>query len=106
MTSPLLTLFVFVLSSACALGQATRPADAPATPARGRGGPGVEASVVRGVLSPEVSADHRITFRLRAPNAKKVQVQGDFTIHMAALLDMTKDDNGIWSCTTEPLKPS
>jgi len=56
----------------------------------------------RGVLSPEVTADRRIIFRLQAPNAKLVQVQGDFT---AKTNDMTKDDNGVWSYTSEPLKP-
>ena len=38
---------------------------------RGRG-PGVEASVVTNVRSPEVNADNTITFRLPAPNAQKV----------------------------------
>ena len=56
----------------------------------------------RGVLSPEVTADRRIILRLQAPNAKSVQVQGDFT---AKTDDMTKDDNGVWSYTSEPLKP-
>jgi hypothetical protein len=71
--------------------QAATTAQAPqATPAPaaspggfGRGGPGnVEASVVRGVISPEVSADHRVTFRLQAPNAHQAQLQGDFTIRL------------------------
>ena len=57
----------------------------------------------RGVLSPEVTADRRITLRLQAPNAKSVQVQGDFT---AKAHDLTRDDKGVWSFTSEPLKPS
>jgi enterochelin esterase family protein len=56
----------------------------------------------RGVLSPEVTADRRIILRLQAPNAKAVQVQGDFT---AKTHDMTRDDKGVWSYTSEPLKP-
>ena len=56
----------------------------------------------RGPLSPEVTADRRIVLRLQAPNAKAVQVQGDFT---AKTHDMTKDDKGVWSYTSEPLKP-
>jgi enterochelin esterase-like enzyme len=56
----------------------------------------------RGVLSPEVTADRRIILRLQAPNARSVQVQGDFTAKTA---DMAKDDNGVWSYTSEPLKP-
>jgi enterochelin esterase family protein len=57
----------------------------------------------RKVLSPEVSADRRITFRLHAPNAKAVQVLGDFS---AKAHDLTRDDKGVWAFTTEPLKPS
>jgi enterochelin esterase-like enzyme len=60
-------------------------------------------NVGRSVISPEVSADHKITFRLQAPNAKTVQVAGDFS---GDTFDMKKDDNGVWSYTTEALKPS
>ena len=55
-----------------------------------------------GPLSPEVTTERRVVFRLQAPNAKAVQVQGDFT---AKAHDMTKDDKGVWSFTSEPLKP-
>lgn len=93
-------VFLTITSSPNARAQTTQPS----APGRGRG---VEDSVTRGgVISPQVSDDHRITFRLRAPNARQVQVRGDFTIHMSTLLDMTKDENGVWSYTTEPLKPS
>jgi enterochelin esterase family protein len=54
------------------------------------------------VNSPEVLADHRVTFRLRAPNAKEV---GVLTDGMAKPLAMQKDADGIWSATTEPLAP-
>ena len=33
-------------------------------------------------------------------------MRGDFTIHVSAIIGMTKDDKGVWSYTTEPLKPS
>src|SRR4051812_37916863 len=55
-----------------------------------------------GAVSPQVSTDRKVTFRLKAPNAKAVQVQGDFT---KKTLDMTKDDKGVWSVTSEALKP-
>jgi enterochelin esterase-like enzyme len=67
---------------------------APATAGRG-GGRGAAA-----VTSPEISADRRVTFRLRAPNAREVSVTG-----LAAPLPMRKDDQGVWSATTEPLAP-
>src|SRR5437899_2875577 len=54
------------------------------------------------VVSPEVLADHRVTFRLRAPNAKEVSVQIDGA---GKSLAMQKDAEGIWSATSEPLAP-
>jgi enterochelin esterase family protein len=79
---------------------------------RGRGGPGVEASVVTAVRSPEVNADNTITFRLQAPGAKKVRVYtdmpklGDTPVNGSAGFDMTRDANGVWSFTTPKLLPS
>lgn len=32
------------------------------------------------VVSPEVNANHTVTFRLKAPNAQKVQITGDFQL--------------------------
>jgi len=54
------------------------------------------------VVSPEVLADHRVTFRLRAPNAKEVSVEID---GVGKPLAMQKDGEGIWSATSEPLAP-
>ncbi len=54
------------------------------------------------LVSPELSADGRVTFRLLAASAKDVKVAGDFT---AKPLPMTKDQSGVWSYTTSPLKP-
>lgn len=52
------------------------------------------------IHSPEISADGKVTFRLRAPNAKAVNVTG-----MGQPLAMQKDEQGIWSATTEALQP-
>ena len=52
------------------------------------------------VRSPEVSTDRRVTFRLRAPNAKEVTVTGGI-----GRLAMQKNEQGVWSVTTEPLTP-
>ncbi|HET7107019.1 MAG TPA: alpha/beta hydrolase-fold protein [Candidatus Acidoferrum sp.] len=54
------------------------------------------------VTSPEVLGDHRVTFRLRAPNAKEVSVDIDGAGKPFA---MQKDAEGIWSATSEPLAP-
>ena len=54
------------------------------------------------LVSPEVHADHRVTFRFRGPNVKEVLVSIDGT---AKPLAMQKDEEGVWSATTEPLGP-
>lgn len=60
------------------------------------------------IVSPEVSADNRATFRLRDPNAKTVMVMVDGMPKPGETekpLPMTKDDHGVWSVTTDPLDP-
>jgi enterochelin esterase family protein len=56
------------------------------------------------VVSPEVSADHKVTFRLLAPQAENVRVNGG---DMPGLQGgaMTKGENGVWELTVGPLKP-
>jgi enterochelin esterase-like enzyme len=53
------------------------------------------------LASPEVTADHRVTFRFRMPNAKEVLL----SLEGAKPVPMQKDDQGIWTVTTEPLEP-
>ena len=59
------------------------------------------------VISPEVHDNHTVTFRLFAPNARKVVVYGTmFTGGMEAKnAEMTKDDKGVWSVTAGPFTP-
>jgi enterochelin esterase family protein len=54
------------------------------------------------VRSPEVSADRRVTFRLRAPNASKVTV---FCECLTTEPPLTKGADGIWSVTVGPVEP-
>src|SRR5260370_12600676 len=54
------------------------------------------------LISPEVHSDHRVTFRFRSPNVKEVTVSIEGT---ATPMPMQKDDQGVWSVTTEPLAP-
>ncbi|MDR0893337.1 MAG: esterase, partial [Mediterranea sp.] len=51
------------------------------------------------IVSPEIHADHSVTFRLRAPKAVKVEVTGDFQQGAAELTEK----NGVWEYTTAPL---
>lgn len=53
------------------------------------------------LASPEVAADGRVTFRMRAPNAKQVLVR----LESAGDLAMRKHKRGIWSVTSEALAP-
>ena len=50
--------------------------------------------------SPEVAADGRVTFRLRAPNAKEVAVAMG-----GNRLAMQKDEQGVWTATSDVLAP-
>ncbi len=51
--------------------------------------------------SPDVQTNGRVTFRLKAPDATNVQVQCE-SLKAAT---MQKDDQGVWSFTTDPLEP-
>jgi enterochelin esterase family protein len=54
-----------------------------------------------GPVSPEIGADRRVTFRLRAPEAKTVMVSGDFGNDAA----MQRAADGTWTVTVGPLAP-
>lgn len=54
-----------------------------------------------GLVSPEVSPDGQVTFRLWAPKASSVRVTGDF----GPETEMKKDAVGVWSATIGPLDP-
>jgi enterochelin esterase family protein len=71
------------------------PSGAP--PAAGPRGGGRGAPPVK---SPEVGADGRVTFRLRAPNAKEVAVA-----LAGNRLAMQKDEQGVWSASSDVLTP-
>src|SRR6478752_7241822 len=82
-----------VLVTAPALArQATAPTPAAAQPAR--------AAVPR---SPEIHPDRTVTFRLSAPKASEVTLNGSWD--GATDLKMTKDESGVWSTTVGPLAP-
>lgn len=53
------------------------------------------------LLSPEVKADRTVTFRLRAPNAQKVEVN----LESLPRLAMAKGPDGVWTATTSALEP-
>lgn len=59
------------------------------------------------IVSPEIHDDNTVTFRLRAPHAKTVEVTGDFLPPKGwapGSAKMTKESDGVWSYTTQPLE--
>lgn len=72
------------------------------------------------VVSPEVLPDHRVTFRIGAPNAKSISIGGEFITQANAVegppgdmtegpnpvINMVKGTDGIWTgTTTTPIRP-
>ena len=95
-------LVAFVLGTGgIVAGQAAPPAQG----GRG-GGRGAQDTLV----SPEVHPDRTVTFRIRFPQATTVTLTGDWLARPATptggTLPMTKDAEGIWSVTSEPLEPT
>jgi enterochelin esterase-like enzyme len=64
-------------------------------------------------FAPEVHPDGRVTFRLKAPLAKKVQIEpisgqpqnNGYNGLGKGVYDLTKDKDGLWSVTTPPAVP-
>jgi enterochelin esterase-like enzyme len=54
------------------------------------------------IVSPEVHSDRSVTFRFRDPNAKEVALNLEGT---GKPEPMEKDDQGVWSITTQALEP-
>jgi enterochelin esterase family protein len=54
-------------------------------------------------MSPEVSADRQVTFRISAPQAQNVRVTGGDIPNIGTRGTMTKGANGIWEVTIGPL---
>ena len=54
-------------------------------------------SNVRSAQYPQISADHRVTFRIKAPDAQRVQID------LVRKYDMAKDTGGYWIVTTDSI---
>ena len=57
------------------------------------------------VVSPEVSGDRKVTFRILAPNAEAVRLTGSDIPDNGRGAEMRKDPNGVWEVTLGPLDP-
>ncbi|MFO0809167.1 MAG: alpha/beta hydrolase-fold protein [Gemmataceae bacterium] len=61
------------------------------------------------IVSPEITADGKITLRLRAPKAEKVTVNADLlraNLNLKTPIEMAKGENGVWSVTLGPVPPA
>ena len=90
----------FVLGStftAPAVARQNAPAAPPAAQGRGQG--------AAPVVSPDVSTDRRITFRINAPQAQAVRVSGGDIPGLGQNGVMTRGENGVWTFTTQPVPP-
>jgi enterochelin esterase-like enzyme/pimeloyl-ACP methyl ester carboxylesterase len=55
------------------------------------------------IQSPEVHPDGKVTFRLQAPDAGKVELSGQF---LKGNQPMAKNEAGLWSITVGPVEPN
>jgi enterochelin esterase-like enzyme len=53
---------------------------------------------------PRIASDLRVTFRLKAPNAKQVKLEGGAGL-VKGPLEMERSEDGTWSVTTPPAVP-
>ena len=61
---------------------------------------------VETLVSPEIHSDRRVTFRVRAPNARQVILRGPETLYAQnEEWPMKRDEAGGWSVTVGPVKP-
>src|SRR4029450_11419345 len=81
-----------VVAAAPLAGQQAPPAGAPAQAAR-----------PAPLRSPEIHTDRTVTFRLLAPKATEVTLNGSWD--NGTDLKMVKDESGVWATTIGPLAP-
>ncbi|MBI3867349.1 MAG: esterase [Verrucomicrobia bacterium] len=86
-----------LLASACLCFSAL--AQTPTAPARGRGPEGPP------LISPEVSLDGQITFRLLAPKAAMARLNAGDIPGNGAGVEMKRGTNGVWEAAVGPIRP-
>jgi enterochelin esterase family protein len=93
-----IAMVAMLFATGSARAQQPPPVPAPA-------GPAPAAQAPRPVIprSPEIHPDRTVTFRLSAPKATEVTLNGSWD--GATALPMTKDESGVWSATIGPLAP-
>lgn len=86
--------------------QAPTPGAPPAPAQAGRGGRGGRGGTPQPpVISPEVTAGRRITFRISAPQAQAVRLNASDIPGLGQTATLSKGENGVWSTTVGPVEP-
>jgi enterochelin esterase-like enzyme len=85
-------LLPLLLAAASAQAEDSKPADTPAP------------SNIRGAEYPRIHADLRVTFRIKAPSAQKVEF-GFFGFDGGKRYPAKKGEDGFWTATTDKLAP-
>ena len=60
------------------------------------------------IVSPDVKDDHTITFRIKAPEAQKVELTGGpilLALKSKTSIPFTKENDDVWTLTVGPVKP-
>jgi enterochelin esterase family protein len=97
----LLVLFAALFSRVAAPAAiAQEPARAPQPAAPGGRGPQAPQ-----VVSPEVSTDRKVTFRVYAANAQAIRLAASDIPGVGQTTQLTKADSGVWEVTVGPLEP-
>jgi len=92
------------IASAATVFLALHPiARAQQAPPQGAPTQGQQAPRPPALKSPEIHPDRTVTFRLNAPKANEVTLNGSWD--NGTNLPMTKDEQGVWSATIGPLAP-
>ena len=93
-----------IVAAALLAASAFAQAPAPVGPqGRGRGGRGPQGPVV---VSPVVSPDRHIAFRILAPQAQKVELRASDIIELAQTpAQFNKNAEGVWEATIGPVGP-
>ncbi len=86
-------LLTLLLAAAPVRAEDSKPADGVPAP-----------SNIRGAEYPRIHADLRVTFRLKAPTAQKVEF-GFFGFDGGKRYPAQKGEDGFWTATTDPLVP-
>ena len=95
-TLPQVTIAVLSAFFVCAASQAQ---------STNRAGRGFGSSQGPRVVSPELSAERKLTFRILAPKAEVVRLSGGDLPGLGQGAAMTKGTNGVWETTVGPVNP-